>query len=409
VGAVISSHVPVHVSGRILPHCATIDCDDRIPFWRDVARSVRAAGARYILQLSYSGRQQDVAGVENWESDALRRLPLSSTSRSDSFHGLRGRAMSKADIEQAIGWFVAGARRAREAGTDGVELHACNGYLFSQFLSSAINDRKDEYGGSLRNRARFLLRVIEAIRSEVGPDFFVMAKLSAVDYDNAVFPWRKAGNTLAESVQVSQWVEQAGADAIHVSMGSLFPHPRNPAGPFPFQIGARTYAAMIASGHHTWRNFLCFRYFPFVLRLIWQRTQKFVVKGRAMPHLVEALNAAEARAIKAQVSIPVLCTGGFQSADGISQVLRDGSCDAVTIGRPLLANPDLPALLEAGLTPERPCTYCNKCLAHVLENPLGCYEESRYTGRGGRVAMMKQVMSIFEGEENSAHLEGGGE
>ena len=98
--------------------------------------------------------------------------------------------------------FAEGARRAREAGLDGVELHGANGYLITQFLSSAINDRKDEYGGSLENRARFVLEIVKAIRARVGRDFHLQMKISAVDHNNAllVLKLEKPGNTIAESI-----------------------------------------------------------------------------------------------------------------------------------------------------------------------------------------------------------------
>ena len=111
--------------------------------------------------------------------------------------------------------FGAGARRAREAGLDGVELHATHGYLFTQFLSSALNDRVDEYGGRLENRARFLEEVVRAIRREAGRDFLLGAKINAVDFENAVYPWRGAGDGLAESTQVSRWLEAWGVDYLH--------------------------------------------------------------------------------------------------------------------------------------------------------------------------------------------------
>ena len=417
VGAIISSHVPVHVSGRILPNYATIDRDERVPFWKAVGEAVHEHDCRYILQLSYSGRQQDIEGVENWRNDAPLGEPLTSTDRVDSFHGLRGRRMSewnhhgKNDFEPMVDWFRQGARRAREAGLDGIELHSSNGYLFSQFFSSAINDRTDDYGGSLRNRARLFLEVIRAIREEVGSDFFLMVKLSGQDLDNAIYPWRPEGNGLDDAVLLARWAEDAGVDAIHVSVGSFFPHPRNPAGPFPFELASRTYASMIAGGRFTWWNYLLFRYAPWLPRFLWSRTQQdFLEDGRAAPERVEGLNAAYARAIKQQVRIPVFCTGGFQTAAGIGRVLREGDCDAVTIARPLLANPDLPLLLDAGRAPEFPCTYCNKCLVHVLENPLGCYDESRYATRGGYPAMIRDIMAIFEDETGtcSTHPPGGG-
>jgi 2,4-dienoyl-CoA reductase-like NADH-dependent reductase (Old Yellow Enzyme family) len=152
VGAIVSSYSPVHVRGRILPNYATIDRDERIPFWRRVGEAVHKHDCKFILQLSHSGRQQDVAGVEN-----LGKKALSSTSKTEQFHGFECQAMTLEQVHDAIRAFAAGARRAREAGLDGVELHAANGYLITQFLSSAINDRRDEFGGSLAGRARFLL------------------------------------------------------------------------------------------------------------------------------------------------------------------------------------------------------------------------------------------------------------
>jgi 2,4-dienoyl-CoA reductase-like NADH-dependent reductase (Old Yellow Enzyme family) len=406
VGAIISSHVPVKVEGRVLPNYATIDSDDRIPFWATVGRQVRASSpdgeCKFILQLSHAGRQQDIGGIEN-----RGRRPRSATSRRDAFHGLRGRAMTVEEIHEVVAWFAAGAVRARRAGLDGVELHSSNGYLFTQFLSSAINDRTDEYGGSLENRSRFLLDVIRAIRGAVGTDYFLMVKLSAEDHHNAAtFPleW-KVGNTLDETIRVAKWVEEAGADAIHVSTGSSFPHPWNPAGTIDWAYARYPYQGLIASGEHTFRNFLVLRYWwlRWLARLAWARTQFFVRDGRVIPELIEGLNAAGARAIKAQVRLPVICTGGFQTAARIRAVLQDGSCDGVSMARPLLANPDLPRMLKAGRPgAPKPCTYCNKCLVNVIEHPLGCYELSRYEGDYDR--MIKQVMAIYEDETSEADV-----
>ena len=383
VGAIISAHVPINVRGRILPNYAHIDCDERIPFWRRLGERVHEYDCKFILQLSHGGRQQDIAGVENFGKRAL-----SSTDRPDPFHGLPCRRMTVQEIDQTVQDFAAGARRAREAGLDGVELHACNGYLITQFLSSGINDRKDAYGGTLENRARLLLDIIGAIRKEVGDDFHLQVKISAVDHNNAIIFWDRKGNTLAESVQVCRWVEQAGADALHVSTGSLFPHPRNPPGDFPIIDVVRNYDTMLSSGMHTLRNYLLFR-FPLttpLMRLLWNRTKGDVVEG------VSLSDAAE---IKRNVSIPVLCTGGFQTASVIREAIQHGKCDAVAIARPLMANPDLVRMFAEGRDlPERPCTFCNKCLVNVLENPLGCYDVTRYAGDHDR--MIREVMSFFE-------------
>jgi 2,4-dienoyl-CoA reductase-like NADH-dependent reductase (Old Yellow Enzyme family) len=399
VGAIVSSYSPVDVRGRILPNYATIDRDERIPFWRRVGEAVHRHDCRFILQLSHSGRQQDVGGVEN-----LGKKALSSTSKAESFHGFECEAMTPAQITETVRRFADGARRAREAGLDGVELHAANGYLITQFLSSAINDRDDDYGGSLANRARFLLEIIRAIRAEVGDDFHLQVKISAVDHNDAVIFWERRGNTLDESVQICEWAEEAGADAIHVSTGSMFPHPRNPAGGLPVDVVSGTYDTMISSGLYTFRNYVLARWALLrpIFRFLWTRTVKDLE--------VEALNAPDARAIKERVSIPVLCTGGFQTASVIRRHIGAGDFDAVTIARPLIANPDLVQTFAAGRDqPERPCTYCNKCLVNVLENPLGCYELSRYDGDAER--MIREVMSVYQptGFESTGEATPGGE
>ena len=383
VGAIISSHVPISQRGRILTNYAFVDSDDKIPFWRKVGDAVHEYDCKYIMQLSHSGRQQDVGGVEN----AFRR-PLSSTSQTDSFHGLLCQAMTKEEIRMVVEQFGAGARRAREAGLDGVELHACNGYLINQFLSSGINDRKDEYGGSLENRARFLLDIMAAVRREVGDDFHFQVKLSAVDHNNALAFWERKGNTIKDSVQVAKWVEEAGADAIHVSTGSTFPHPLNPPGPFPLDHAARLYGGMIASGVYTFRNFLLFRYRLLrpIFNMLWNRTK---------PDVIEGISIEDAREIKKHVSVPVLCTGGFQTASYIRKVISEGACDGVAIARPLIANNDLVKIYASGRDlPEKPCTYCNKCLIHALADPLGCYELSRFDGDYEQ--MIEQIMSVYD-------------
>jgi 2,4-dienoyl-CoA reductase-like NADH-dependent reductase (Old Yellow Enzyme family) len=383
VGAIISAHVPVHVRGRILPNYAFIDDDDKIPFWEAVGDAVHEHDCKFILQLSHGGRQQDIAGVEN-----EGRTALSSTGRPDSFHGIPCEPMTKRDIARTVQRFAEGARRAREAGLDGLELHACNGYLFTQFLSSAINDRDDEYGGPLENRARFLLEVIRAIRDEVGDDFHLQVKISIVEDNDAIIFWDRSGNTVDESVQVCRWAQETGADAIHVSMGSMFPHPNNPAGRFSVTDALRTYDIMIDSGIHTLRNFLLFhnRLTRPVMRFLWNRTAVEEVEG---------LNLDAAAAVRQAVTVPVICTGGFQTASVIRGAIENGRCDAVSMARPLMANPDLPHVFAAGDdTAERPCTYCNKCLDAVLEHPLGCYDVTRFDG--DHDAMIAEVMSIFE-------------
>src|SRR5215510_4289552 len=214
VGAIITSFVPVTMGGRIMANYATIHSDDFIPFWRRVGEVVHGHDCKFIVQLSHSGRQQDGPGVSNQQ-----RKALSSTGRRETLHGFPCQAMTRQDIRDTVQAFADGARRARAAGLDGVELHGANGYLITQFLSSGINDRKDDYGGSLENRARFVIEIVKAIRARVGSDFHLQMKISAVDHNNALLKFEKPGNTLAESVQVCKWLVEAGVDAIHVSTG----------------------------------------------------------------------------------------------------------------------------------------------------------------------------------------------
>jgi len=179
VGAIISSFVPVQMRGRIIPNYATIDRDERIPFWRELGKRVHEHDCRYILQLSHGGRQRDIQGIEFAKG-------LSSTDKSEPVHGFECERMTVAQIKETVNAFAEGARRAREAGLDGVELHGANGYLITQFLSSAINDRKDEYGGPIENRALFVRESVRAIRAKVGPDFHLQMKMREKEYKNVM-------------------------------------------------------------------------------------------------------------------------------------------------------------------------------------------------------------------------------
>ena len=224
VGAIVSSFVPVQLRGRIVPNYAMIDNDRHIPFWRAVGKAVHEHDCRFILQLSHAGRQRDIPGIEI-------ATGLSSTGKPDPSHGFRCQRMTTADIKETVNAFAEGARRAREAGLDGVELHGANGYLITQFLSSAINDRKDEYGGSLENRARFVLDVVRAIRKRVGSDFHLQMKISAVEHCDARVvlrhrPCRQHARRLGARVPVAGRGRRRRDP--RVDRRRFFPHPRNP-------------------------------------------------------------------------------------------------------------------------------------------------------------------------------------
>jgi tRNA-dihydrouridine synthase len=150
----------------------------------------------------------------------------------------------------------------------------------------------------------------------------------------------------------------------------------------------RTYDMLLSSGWRAIRNYIVFKTWPFSagFRWWWERP------GRLLG--IEGINLSGSRAVKQRLSIPVLCTGGFQTASVIAGAIERGDCDGVTIARPLVANPDLVRLFEQGHdAPPRPCTYCNRCLFNFIENPLGCYDESRFDSRE---EMVRQVLSVYE-------------
>src|SRR5919108_1258488 len=228
VGAIISSHAPVQPRGRLLPGYALIDRDDRVPFWRELIHRIHEHDCKYILQLAHAGRERIIGGFEFPKG-------VSATDKPEPLNGFECERLTTPEIHELIDAFAAGARRAREAGADGVELAGANGVLFTQFLSSAINDRDDEYGGPLENPPRLLIETVRAIRESVGADFHLQVKISVREDANAFLFWLKRGNKLEESVEACRLVETAGADAIHVSAGSTFPHPLNPAGDLPLK------------------------------------------------------------------------------------------------------------------------------------------------------------------------------
>jgi len=191
--------------------------------------------------------------------------------------------------------------RARKAGFDGVEIHGAHGYLLSQFLSNASNRRQDRYGGSLENRARFLIEILKTIREEVGREYPVWCRLSAIEEGV------KDGITLEESMQVAQMAEEAGADAIHVS---------------------RTAASS--------RRFSPMAEIPGVLLPL-------------------------AEAVKKAVSVPVIAVMRIDASLG-ETALRQGKADFIAFGKALLADPEVANKVASDrLDDIKPCIYCEGC------------------------------------------------
>ena len=393
VAAIISSNVGIRTDGIAVPGYASIDHDRTIPSWRRLVEEVHRHDCRYIIQLHFSGRQRDLPRKEY-----LGIHPPSATDRPDLLYGLRCRRMTIPEIRDVVRAYADAARRAREAGADGIEIVACNGYLLHQFLSGVINDRRDEYNGDLRTRARIVLEVLAAVRAEVGRDFFVSMKLSGRDAHNAYMaPFvRRVGNTIEDTEQLARWLADAGLDAIHLSQGDSFPHPLVPAGLLPADDSRYSLAGLFYEGTRVPFTFFLMQFAP-LRRLFewnWGRRMDFKKNGRLLPEKIEGMNQHDAARLKAASGLPVFCVGGWQTASRIREALAAGHCDVVTIARGLIANPDLVNRFSQGQNaPERPCTYCNKCLVNALLQPLACWEESRFASRD---QMFEEAYEIYK-------------
>jgi 2,4-dienoyl-CoA reductase (NADPH2) len=214
-----------------------------------------------------------------------------------------------------------------------------------------------------------------------------------------------------EALQIFAWAEAAGLNAMHVSAGSTFPHPLVPPGGFPLDETNWWYGVMCLSGTHGYLNYTLF-HFPWlrwIFRLIWNRTKKqFPIEGvtaslcklvkneavaRAAARNQKALSE-EAKRAGAVEHIPILNTGGYQNGALIRKVITEGNCDGVAIARPLIANNDLVNgyFMKGKDLPEKPCTFCNRCLINALANPLACYDETRFNTRED---MIREAMSVF--------------
>lgn len=198
-----ASHVSV--DGQGFPGQLGVWGDHQLPGLRGLAAAIAGHGALGLVQLYHGGVRSPSA--------LTGRQPWSASEFDEDRPGFeRPRAATAADLERVHADFVAGARRAAAAGFAGVELHGAHGYLFSQFLSSAMNRREDEYGGSLENRARLLRGVARAVRAACPAPFVVGVRLSPEDFGHA------RGIDLDESVQVAAWMAEDGLDFVHVSL-----------------------------------------------------------------------------------------------------------------------------------------------------------------------------------------------
>lgn len=215
-GLVMTEATGVSPIGRISPQDTGIWNDEQVEAWSRITAFLHERGTVAGMQLAHAGRKASTH--RGWDEKqgtvaaADGGWPTVSAS-AIAFTGYDApRELSTAEIAGIVAEFVAGARRAIDAGFDLVEVHAAHGYLLHQFLSPLSNQRTDEYGGSLENRARLVLEVVRGIRAELGNDIPVFVRFSATDY-------AEGGWDQEQTATVAKWAQEAGADFFDISTG----------------------------------------------------------------------------------------------------------------------------------------------------------------------------------------------
>lgn len=324
VGLIISGHTYVCREGQAGPKQLGVYDDVLIPGLEDLAKAVHQYGSKTVMQLAHAG----IAAAANLTG----MTPLAPSNLQDLNPSVH-KEMTAADIQKAVRAFAAGAARAQKAGFDGVQIHAAHGYLLSQFLSPYFNRRKDDYGGSIQNRARMLLEVLRAIRSTVGDSFPILVKINCCDFhDN--------GLELADSVQTGIMLAEGGIDAIELSGGnSLLSGKRVPA-----RVG-------ISSEDQ------------------------------------EAYFQNEARTYKNKVKVPLILVGGNRSFQVAEKLVTEGPADYISMSRPFIREPGLINRWKSGDLSRATCLSDSLCFGPARKGQgVYCVTEERQQAKKRRIA-----------------------
>ena len=280
-GLIVTEASAVSPEGRITDRDTGIWNDSHTAAWARIVDYLHRQGATAGIQLAHAGRKASTWPA--WGTPERGSVPADQggwpalAPSAIAFPGYAEPvALDLAGIQTVIADFAAAARRAVTAGFDVLELHAAHGYLLHQFLSPLSNRRTDEFGGSLQNRARLLLRVVEAVRAEVGESVPLLVRFSATDY--AVDGW-----TVDETAVVAGWAAQAGADFFDVSSGGN-------------------------------------------------------VTGVQIP-LAPGYQVPLARFVKDNAAVPVNAVGLITTAGQANDIVASGAADAVMLGREFLRDP----------------------------------------------------------------------
>ena len=278
-----------------------LDQIDNLRKWAEVGRR---NNTQFWMQISHAGRQTPGAINPNPLSPSSVQLKIPGAN-----YGIPT-PMSVDDIEDVIQRFIFVAKIAKETGFTGIQLHAAHGYLLSQFLSPDINLRDDEWGGSITNRSRLMLRIIEGCRAELGNNFPIAVKLNSADF-------QKGGFSDSDSIKVAKLLDDAGVDVIEIS-GGTYEQPR--------LLGLDDVSV--------------------------NKERSEERKPSTIAREAYFLNYAEK--IQKAIKTPLMVTGGFRTSVAMNAALNAKACDLIGVGRPLCAQPLILNDLLAGSIQELP-------------------------------------------------------
>jgi len=296
VGLIISSHAFVNQTGRAHIGQLGIYDDSLIDGYRKMVEKVHDEGSKIIMQITHAGGRAMIAS-KNGKALGPSGLAIK------KYHC---RKMTIIEIKQTVKDFIDAARRAKEAGFDGVQLHGAHGFLLNQFLSPFFNKRKDDYGNSIENRSRIVLEILNSIKRELGAEFTVTIKLNSDDF-------LEGGFTPEQMIKVSSLLEKGRIDAIELSGGN--------------SIG-KCSSSRIGKI---------------------DRTEDEVYYREA------------AKLYKNNIDVPLILVGGIRSLQVARELVEQGLADYIALCRPLIREPDLIKRWLSGDTRKATCIYCNQC------------------------------------------------
>ena len=347
VGTIITGFVFISQAGRAMqPAQCGVDADDKLRAWKEIVDRVKREqpDVRLFMQLAHTGRQtrREITG----------QAVVGASSKRCSYFRQRVAELDAAGIRSIQAEFGQAARRAQQAGFDGVQLHAAHGYLIHQFLSPWTNTRKDRWS----DRPLFLEETIHAVRETCGVAFPILVKLSHAD-DNT------PGLRLDETIRTVQRLEQQGVDAVEITYGTMEYALNIIRGACPVDLVLKV-------------NPL-FNRIPSPIRGIWKflRAKKYLA---SFIPFQENYNVAAATRIKAQTSLPLIAVGGIRTKNAMLDCLTKHGLDGVSLCRPLIADPAWPAKMRDGRSEHSDCTNCNLCTIYCdSSQPLRCYRKRK--------------------------------